>query len=358
MNACERCLRRSGLLAALAGRIRIAAQRRVPLPELLALDDRSLARGLGLDRPPAVDVDSLRHDARVAGLTHVCRHDRCFPERLADAPDCCAALFCAGDPQALVAHAREPSAAIVGSRRATAYGLGVARSLARELSACNVPVISGMAFGVDAAAHEGALDAAGPTTAVLACGADLAYPKGNSNLYQRIVRSGVVVSEFPPGFRPERWCFPARNRIMAGLASMTIVVEGRSDSGSLITAGFAADLGRDVGAVPGPISSQYSCGPNDLLADGACVVRGAGDVLDTMFGPGAAERWAASRSDPPANLDPCLRELLEAVERGERSVEDIAAGREAIAPTVAGLGELELLGLIRRDATGRYVRAG
>ncbi len=175
---------------------------------------------------------------------------------------------------------------IVGARRATSYGREVARELGRELAAAGMVVVSGLAFGIDACAHRGALDA-GRTIAVLGCGPDIAYPAAHRSLWRQICEKGLVISELPPGAAPWRWTFPARNRIMAALAGMTVVVEAAARSGSLITADLAADLGRDLGAVPGPVTSRASAGPNNLLAGGACVVRDAQDVLDAMLGAGA-----------------------------------------------------------------------
>jgi DNA processing protein len=212
-----------------------------------------------------------------------------------------------------------------------------------------------MALGIDSAAHEGALEAGGFTTAVLAGGVDYVYPRTNVRLYRRIIEGGVVLSELPPGTQPHRWLFPARNRIMAGLAAVTVVVEGRTNSGSLITAGFAEDLGRDVGAVPGQVTSSLADGPNGLLADGAHVVRSATDVLDLLYGVGKGPRPedAAQRH----HLEPRLAQLLEAVEQGRGSAEAIAAGPGDVAGVLAGLTELELLGLVRRGAGGAYIRA-
>src|SRR5262249_46241376 len=148
-----------------------------------------------------------------------------------------------------------------------------------------VVVISGLAFGIDGCAHRGALEA-GLTAAVLGCGADVAYPGSHRSLWRRICEQGLVLSELPPGAGAWRWTFPARNRIVAGLCAMTVVVEAAQRSGSLITTDLAANLGRDVGAVPGPVNSRLAAGPNDLLVDGACLVRGASDVLEVLAGTG------------------------------------------------------------------------
>jgi DNA processing protein len=222
-----------------------------------------------------------------------------------------------------------------------------------------------MALGADSAAHAGALEAGGATVAVLACGADVPYPPSKRTLYRRIVQAGCVVSELPPGFAPHRWCFPARNRIIAALAQMTVVVEAAERSGSLITAELAADLGRDVGAVPGPVTSWRAAGANALLRDGATVVRDARDVLDAIVGvergPGAsaaqARRDRTAGRHRAAGLEPRLADLLDAVESGRDTVAALAGHPAEAGAIVAGLTELELLGLLRRAAGGRYVRA-
>jgi DNA processing protein len=238
----------------------------------------------------------------------------------------------------------------------------MARSLARDLAACDVPVVSGMAYGIDSAAHEGALSAGGPTIAVLPGGVDVAYPATKRRLRDRIEASALVVAEMPLGMKPFRWSFPARNRIMAALARMTVVVEGAEGSGSLITAGFAQDLGRDVGAVPGQATSRLAAGPNRLIFEGAAMVRSAADVLDALYGPGERVPATATAAPPgggraaaSTGLDPRLRTLLERVEAGVGSVDGLA-DRAGVAEVLAGLSELEFLGLVTRGPGGDYVR--
>jgi DNA processing protein len=228
----------------------------------------------------------------------ICRHDDRYPPGLRDADDGPRALLGCGDFGLLESIEPQAAVTVVGSRRATSYGREVARDLARELSAAGLVVVSGLAFGIDACAHRGALDAGGGTIAVLGCGPDTPYPAAHRGLWRAIVESGAVISELPPGSTPWRWSFPARNRVMAALAGMTVVVEAATRSGSLITADLAAELGRDLGAVPGPVTSRPSAGPNDLLAGGACVVRGAQDVLDAMLGAGARSLERSRRAPP------------------------------------------------------------
>ncbi len=360
MTACDRCLRRGALLRLLVPWIARALDEHRRLPTLLALGDDALLDAICGPKRGAIDAELERFDAQAArleaaaaGLQTVCRHEGGFPARLLNAPDAVAALWFRGDVGRLDVLARECPVALVGARRASAYGLEVARGLGRELAVAGVPVVSGMALGIDSAGHEGALEAGGLTVAVLAGGADIAYPRSRARLHRQIGAEGLVLSELPPGTRPHRWSFPARNRIMAGLAALTVVIEGTQSSGSLITAGFAQELGRELGAVPGHVTSALAAGPNALIADGAHVVRSAADVLDVLYGPGAAR---LRKSEPPA-LEPRLAALLEAVERGEGSPDVLAAEASEAAEVLSGLTELELLGLVRRGAGGCYVRA-
>jgi len=175
--------------------------------------------------------------------------------------------------------------AVVGTRRATPYGLEVAERLAFELAARGVTVISGLARGIDTAAHRGALTAGGRTIAVLGCGIDIAYPPENRALAGDIARQGAVISQFAPGTPPLPGYFPARNRTIAGLALGVVVVEAGERSGALITAGLAGDLGREVFAVPGRITSETSRGSNRLIQDGAKLVRDWTDIVQELPNP-------------------------------------------------------------------------
>jgi DNA processing protein len=365
-TACDACLRRTWLVARLAGAIEIARHEKRVLRELLALRDDKLIAALGdaaggdiaaefADADPAV----LRAAAEAAGLATVCRHDKAYPALLRHLRDRPAVLFVAAaeDPLGrlgeLVGDRRReepPTVAIVGARRASAEGLEVARALAGSVTAAGVTVVSGVALGIDSAAHAGALDAGAGTVAVLAGGADVPYPASKRSLYGRIVADGCVVSEMPPGFQPFRWCFPARNRTIAALGQMTVVVEAAERSGSLITAEVAADLGRDVGAIPGPITSWRAKGTNALLHDGAMLVRGADDVLDAIVG---LDQLLSP--DPGAGLSPRLASLMRAVSGGRDTLAALAGTPDQAQSTLAALTELELKGRLRRVAGGRYV---
>lgn len=375
MHACDDCLRRSDLIAAVAGRLDVEWRRRSAPVGVLSLPDEALvaldASGVAARRYASFSAAAARAAIAAGRLTAVCRCASGYPERLRELADPPAVLHVAGGPCALES---VEGVAIVGARRGTAYGLEVARSLGRGLSAAGVPVISGMAMGVDSAAHVGALEhgwnaasetdpgparaapnprAAAPV-AVLAGGADVPYPPSRRGLYARIVEHGCVVSELPPGFDAHRWSFVARNRIIAGLAALTVVVEAAERSGSLTTADFAEQLGRPVGAVPGPVTSRFSAGTNALLAAGAGVIRDARDVLDQLLGPSAQHR----ASLPPAvPIEPRLRRLLDAIERGHGSLAELATDPSETHQILQDLTDLELRGLVRREFGGRYVRA-
>jgi DNA processing protein len=242
---------------------------------------------------------------------------------------------------------------IVGSRRASSCGLRVAEDLGRLLAAAGLVVVSGMARGIDAAAHRGALAGGGVTLAVLGSGADVVYPASERRLYRDILRSGAVISEAPPGQRPEAGAFPKRNRIMAALGAITVVVEAAQPSGSLITARLALKLEREVGAVPGSVTSRVSEGTNDLIVDGAAPIRGAQDVLDRLLGVGI-ER--VRRCGPP--LEPELARVAEAVELGSSTCDAVAAACGMVANDVGvALARLELLGYVQSDPAGRYSRS-
>ena len=212
-------------------------------------------------------------------------------------------------------------------------------------------MISGLALGIDGAVHRGVLDSGGPgrTVAVLGCGADRAYPGRHRSLHQEIIDHGVVISEMPPGTRPWRWSFPARNRIMAALGAATIVVEARIGSGSLITADLATGSGRDIGAVPGPVGSPLSEGTNELIRDGAALIRDAGDVIELL---GLPDRPLPTRREA-VPTDPRAAAVLEAIADGGGSVDPIAERTGMpVTEVLSALTRLELEGLVEIWPTG------
>jgi DNA processing protein len=284
----------------------------------------------------------------------VCRCHPSFPPQLFDLDDRVPpVVFGVGERALLDRFDRDGAVTIVGSRRATPYGLGVARELGHLLAAAGLVVVSGMAFGIDSAAHDGALEGGGTTLAVLGGGADVAYPPSKRGLHRRILRGGgAAISERPPGVRPEKWAFPARNRIMAAIAGMTVVVEGAEPSGSLITAEEVVRLNRGLGAVPGPVSSRTSAGPHALIRDGAALIRDAQDVLDEMLGVGATSIRAVG---PP--LDPSLAKALALVEAGSETVDALSrAAGEAPRDSAVALARLELMGYVVGGPDGGYTR--
>ena len=300
----------------------------------------------GID--PAEDARRLA----AAGVTHVGLPAGAFPAALRQLPDPPFGLFARGAVvEALPLLAEAPVVAIVGSRRATPQGLALARDLAAALAERGAVIVSGLAHGIDAAAHEGALRAGGTTVAVLGCGVDVPYPRRNRDLARRIRERGALVSEFWPGTPPAPWRFPARNRIVAGLAGAVAVVEAGRRSGALITADFSLELGRPVLAVPGWPGAVASEGCNALLRAGAALLETAEDVIAEM--PDAVWREAAPARPPELDglagriHDHLAREPMDADRLGEELGEDPA--------TVAGaLALLEVEGIVVRGDGQRF----
>ena len=199
-----------------------------------------------------------------------------YPALLKEIRDYPKELYYIGDPKLL----EEKCVSIVGSRKTNQYGRSTAYSFGKALGQRGITVVSGMAVGIDTCAHEGALQEKGNTAAVLACGLDLCYPPRNRELKGKIESAGIVLSEYPPGTAAQRYYFPQRNRIISGLSPLTVVVQAGNRSGALITAELAADQGRDVGAVPGNIDSEYNLGSNKLLREGAFALTGVQGLLE------------------------------------------------------------------------------
>lgn len=362
-GACDACLRRGFLLGWLAPRIAgLLDSRAERVSGVLALSDRELIAATGGDQAAALrrrlarfDPAAARASLVAADVRGLCRHQVGYPEQLARLLDAPALLFLRGRGE-VGALCGPGIVAVVGARRPSRYGLEVALELGRGLGAAGLTVVSGLALGIDAQAHRGCLDGGGAPVAVLACGPDVPYPRTNRAVYQRVIERGLVVSELPPGQQPFRWSFPARNRIMAGLAAMTVVVEAAEPSGSLITARFAEQCDRTLGAVPGQVTSRLAAGPNRLIADGARLVAGAADVIEELFG--CDQRLAFELSlDAPQPLDAAAARLLDAVEAGG-GIDAICAGVGLPAREVrSGLARLEASGHLRRDGLGAYHRS-
>jgi DNA processing protein len=363
-QACQACMRRAFVVGRLAPRIASALgpARTRRVPGLLTLTDDELIAAVAGDGREEVrqqvarfDRDFVEAKLEAAQLTAVCRHASAYPQALHALSDPPAALFSTAAPAELARLLGEPATTIVGTRRPSPYGLEMAYSLGRGLGAAGITVVSGLALGIDAAVHRGCLDAGGAAVAVLAGGADVPYPRRNRKLYEQVRESGAVLAEMPPGQRAFRWSFPARNRIMAGLAGMTVVVEAADPSGSLITAEFAQQLGRTVGAVPGRATAWTAAGTNGLLGDGARLVTGPEDVLDELLGIGV-ERPAV-RPAPRRPEDPVLDAVLAAVEGGADV--DAVCRQAALSAANArvALARLEAEGYVVRSGLGSYERA-
>jgi DNA processing protein len=361
-RACLDCLTRARLLEALAPRIeRLADRKTQPVRVLLALPNDDLLAVTSVpdgERDAAISraAAAAREDAeRLIDGGAVCVHNDSYPERLRNLPDPPCTLFHTGPLDRLLDLASDKPVAIVGSRQASDHGKNAAWELGRGLSAAGVTVISGMAFGVDASCHRGALETGGRVIAVLASGADRPSPATLRALYRDLRATGSVVSEMPWGASPWRWLFPARNRIMAALAELTVVVEATQKSGSLITARYAADLGRQVGAMPGAPGARLTAGNNELLYDGSVIIRGVSDALEQLYGVSGAARLQSQATYAQIAGDPALRAVLDAVEVGASF--DAMAERTGLGARDlrAALARLERGGLVRRVGLGGYV---
>lgn len=296
----------------------------------------------------AFDEAAYRADLDGKGLCFVGRGDRDFPALLRELHDPPPGLFVRGGPGVELLSA--PAVAIVGARACSSYGAQVARLLGRELAAAGLVVLSGLARGVDGEAHRGALEANGRTVAVLGCGVDRDYPAAHAQLAARICERGLVTSEYAPGVEPAPWRFPARNRIIAGLALATVVVEARERSGALITADFALEAGREVFAVPGEITSSLSIGTNALLRLGATPLTAAADVLEAL--------GIEAATQPEAAVGETAARVLAVLSSEPAGANDVVGTTGLDAATVAtALAELELAGaVVEADGLYRGVR--
>jgi DNA processing protein len=331
--------------------------------EAASVTDRQRARSI---EPSAVSAALTAVGARMVAVG-----DPAYPTNLFDLADPPAVLFVRGrwPIEGIDAGDDGPGVAIVGSRTCSPAGAETAGLLASTVATTGSCVVSGGARGIDAAAHRGALDAAGATVAVLGCGIDILYPRSNRELFERLVREAAVVSEYPPGTPPEPFRFPARNRIVAALAVAVIVVEGATGSGSMITAELALDMGREVLAVPGPITSDLSDVPHRLIRDGATLVRGPDDVVLDL-GLRSRDGEVSAAPDSPGQprslhravhgmpgrdpVDPASR-VYDAIV-GRTSLDQLCAALDLPPHRVSGLlAELELRGSIR-SVGGRYER--
>jgi DNA processing protein len=298
-----------------------------------------------------VHAQAARDRAATVGLEQICVCENSYPDRLRRLYAPPAVIHVAGGLQRFLELADADPVAVVGTRRPTLYGTEMARLLGRGASVSGLSLVSGMAMGVDAAAHRGALAGGGRTIAVLAGSADQPYPKTNSQLHGQILRTGVAVSELGVGTPIRKWSLIARNRIVAALAELTVVVQCRSRSGALRTAEFAQMLGARVGAVPGSVLASQSEGPHELLRNGATLIRGPQDILDTICGVGERAMISSERS----GLNEAQRRVLAAIREGSDTLAALDRADVGGGALLMLLAELELTGCVRRTTGGRYV---
>ena len=324
---------------------------RICEPEVLARADLPFAAAAFLRAPDSAALQADLEWLRASGARLLLSGEADYPRALAAIGCAPPALYVAGNVAALNA----PQLAMVGARRASPLGRAIARELAGALAQAGLTITSGLAAGIDAASHEGALLAGGPTVAVLGCGLDRIYPAENAGLAQRIRASGALVSEFPPRTGPRRPYFPQRNRVISGLTLGTLVIEAARGSGSLITAQRAAEQGREVFAVPGSIRSPLSWGCHKLIREGAHLVEEAADVLAGLQFNDVIQQLRPGDGGPP--LDKEYEMLLDALGFEPATIDTLVARSGLPGESIASmLLILELEGRVAPYPGGQYGR--
>ena len=350
------------LLQARVGSSLVSRLGGIPPAEVLQMTSADLATRIEMTERAARAFEELKRDFDLEvleqrlmqeGINILTSADGGYPELLKEIPDPPPALFACGTlPE-------ETSVALVGSRKASATGIETARVLGRALAERGICVVSGLALGIDAAAHEGALEAGGPAVGVLGCGIDVVYPASNRALFERVRGNGAIVSEYCLGEQPLAWRFPARNRVISGLCEATVVVEAPERSGALITASHALEAGRDVWAVPGPLGAPECRGSNKLIADGAEVLWDVDEFLEAVdsraTGPAGSEPVAAVPTELPHTEAAALCGV-----GFEPTAVDVVAARSGVEmhKLLPALALLELKGYVRRDPGGAFLRRG
>jgi DNA processing protein len=329
----------------------IEAAWRSSLPDMIAAGlDAKICTAL-IQAQRTLDLDAELERAARAGIQLLTRDDEGYPAVLAQIPAPPPLIYVRGRLEEVDGW----SVAVVGTRAPSTYGRDVARRIAGDLAGAGVTVVSGLALGIDTIAHAAALEAGGRTLAVLASGIDQVYPERNRGLANEIMARGALISEFPIGTKPIPQLFPVRNRIISGLALGTLVVEAGVQSGALITVRYALEQGRDVFAIPGPIFSPKSAGPNQLIRDGAGLVTQAQDILEALNLSAAAIQQEVQAAFPE---DPTEAALFELVSYEPQHVDELRRQCELPIPVVSStLAMLELKGLIRQAGAMQYVRA-
>jgi DNA processing protein len=356
-GACRECVPRSWLLSELSKLLEYNRDLN-KLLSLLSLDDEALIQSIAGRRRAELterwdhfepDEPDMKPDVQ-----STCEHRPSYPRALREHKAAPRMLHVVGGRERLAQLTAKPTVAIVGSQRPTDYGIEMARSLARGIAASGVTVVSGLANGIAAAAHAGALEVDGPTVTAMAGGVDVIKPASRRDLYERITVSGCAVAELPCGFQAQRWCEPARARTVASLARLTIVVEADQDPRELTGARAAQALGQTVAAVPGQVTSPVSRGTNKLLKEDTPMVRGPQDALDLLYPP---SRPQGTRPAPPEpeKLEPRLQAILEQVGAGRDTPGKLISTADDEDQVLLTLTELELMGLLARGDGGRYV---
>lgn len=352
--ACASCARRRWLLGQLSGRLDLCARDPTRFWSLLELSDVELIQAIGGRRRE--ELRAAYERAESASVDHgedqetICPHHRAYPRALYGSPLAPHALAVRGGVNRLEGMLKETVVAIVGTRRASDYGMESARGLARGMAAAGVVVAGGLSEGIAAAAHSGALEAHGATLTVMASGLDRCTPAWCRALYSRITSSGCAISEAPSSLPLRYWGVLGQARTLALLAHMVVVVEATQRPSELACARVAKALGKPVAAVPGRVSSPASSGTNSLLMSGARLVRGPQDALDLLYG-------LNTREDPKLSIEiePRLAAVIERVGDGENTVAKLTAHGIESGEAALALTELELRGLLVRGDGGRYV---
>ena len=361
-----------GYLGELGELLRLSEENLRRLPLAAGVLGRLSEARAGCD--PAADLARMREQ----GVELVAANDPRYPELLASCEDAPLLLYCRGRLEILEGE----GIAVVGSRKCSERALKHAWQFGRDLAECGLPVVSGMALGVDGSAHEGALSVPGPTVAVLGCGVDVCYPPRHHELYERLAVEGLLLSEYPPGTSPHKTHFPQRNRIISGLARGTLVIEAPMGSGALITAHIAVDQGREIFALPGPALSPYVAGNHHLIKSGQAKLTETLDDILVEFGTnrsalmkilldrqakstgaivkqpdGDMSAEGASQAAAPGGLKPDEQRVLEALSYEGTHINDVIRklGMNT-ADCSSLLTMLEIRGLISSASGGYYVR--
>ncbi len=353
-GCCPQCARRRWLLGTLSAILDFCARDPNRFWRLLELTDMDLIDAIGGRRRAALHESFKQWEPPLIeshkGVESICRHHRAYPYRLRETILAPHTLSVRGGLTRLTKISEQTVVAIVGTPRATDYGMETARELARGLAAAGVSVVSGLSEGIAVAAHSGALEASGATFTVMAGGVDRCSPAWCRTLYRRLIADGCVISEAPTDLQQRPWGVLARARTLALLAQLVIVVEAEERPWELACARIAQALAKPVAAVPGRLSSPASRGTNSLLMSGAQLIRGPQDALDLLYGVGMC-----SAPTPVTEIEPELQTVLERVGAGIDTLAKLIACSNEPDRTTQALVKLELRGLLLRGDGGRYV---